>query len=82
MMAQAFSVSDKNTFLDVEEVGGSGNLIISLETPDKTLAITVEAGDLARAILTASPSFARGVGEIAQRAIIEYLSVESETTEP
>lgn len=81
-MAQAFSTTDKNTYLDVEEASDAPQVTLTIETPEETLTITVDVADLARAILTASPSFALGVGEIAQRAITQYLDHENYTEEP
>jgi hypothetical protein len=40
--------------------------------------IEVEVGVLARSLITASPSFALGVGEIAQRAILAALASDQE----
>jgi len=75
-MAHVFSVSDRNTYLDVVESDTKKHLTLTIETPAETLTITVEADDLARGLLTASPSFALGVGEVAQRAILSVLQSE------
>lgn len=72
MMADAFSLKDKDVFVSAEEIE-VGEITLTIETAGGPTEITVEAGDLARALLTASPSFATGVGEIAQRAILNYL---------
>lgn len=77
-MAQAFSTSDKDTYVDVIEDIDTGHVTLTIETPTETLTATVEAGDLARALLTASPTFAMGVGEIAQRAIVGFLRGEED----
>lgn len=71
-MAQAFSLNDKDTYADFEENEDS-TLTITLEAPGETLSVTVDAGDLGRALLTASPAFATGVSELAQRAILIFL---------
>ena len=78
-MAVAFSIANKDTYVDVEEVTGTGHVTITVETPDDTLTTTVDAGDLARALITASPTFTKGVGELAQKAILEFLG-ESESS--
>jgi hypothetical protein len=72
-MAVAFSTKDQDTYVDVEEVIGTGHVTMTFESPDDTLTVTVEAGDLARALITASPTFAKGVSELTQRAILEFL---------
>lgn len=72
-MAQSFSIADKDTYVDVEEDGTTGHVVVTLETPDSTMTVTVDAGDLARALVTASPTFAKGLGEIVQRAILTAL---------
>lgn len=64
--------------LEVEEVT-AGEITLSVSDAERLTTLVVNAEDLARALLQASPSFALGVGEIAQRAIVEYLE---ETKEP
>lgn len=77
-MAVAFSTTDKDTYVDVEEAIGTGHVTMTIETPNETLTATVEAGDLARALITASPTFAKGVSELTQRAILEFLGKSAE----
>ena len=72
-MADAFSTTDQDTYVGVEEDVGTGHVTVSVTTPNSTPAATVEAGDLARALITASPTFTKGVGELAQKAILEFL---------
>jgi hypothetical protein len=72
-MADAFSTTDQDTYVGVEEDVGTGHVTVSVTTPKGTLKATVEAGDLARALITASPTFTKGVGELAQKAILEFL---------
>jgi len=73
-MADAFSIKDKNSFVSFEEDMDTGHVAVTIETPDKTLTVTVDAVDLARAAITASPTFTKGVGEIAQSAILTVLN--------
>lgn len=72
-MADAYSVASRDSFVSVEESEDTGHVTVTLETEDSTLTVTVEAGDLARALITASPTFAKGVGELAQSAILQYI---------
>lgn len=58
--------------LTVEE-NVTGHVTLILSTAAGTDEITVEVGDLARALITASPTFAKGIGEIMQRAILSAL---------
>lgn len=78
-MADAFSVTDQNTYVGVVEQAGTGHVTVSITTLSDTLSATVEAGDLARALITASPAFAKGVGELTQKAILEFLSESEES---
>ena len=61
------------------EEAGTGHVTVSITTLSDTLSVTVEAGDLARALITASPSFATGVGELTQKAILEFLNESEES---
>lgn len=77
-MAVAFSVRDQNSYVSVEEELGTGHVTISIETESSIESLVVDGEDLARAIITASPTFAASVGELAQKAIIQYLGEQLE----
>jgi hypothetical protein len=79
-MADAFSVTDRNAYVGVVEEAGTGHVTVNITTLEDTLSVTVEAGDLARALITASPTFTTGVGELTQKAILEYLSESEESS--
>lgn len=72
-MADVYSVKDKDTILGIEEDAETGYVSLTFESKDGTHTITVEAGDLARAVITASPTFTAGIGELAQKAILEFI---------
>lgn len=72
-MSVAFSTTSTETYVVVDEAPGTGHVTLRIDTPIAHLSITVEAGDLARALFTASPAFSTGVGEIVQRSILSVL---------
>ena len=74
-MADVFAVGETGgDYLEAVEDGDTGRVDLTLFLEDGPRTITVDGGDLARALMTASPSFAKGLGEIAQRAILSVLS--------
>lgn len=73
-MSSAFSVySTGGPHLDIEESEITGHVKLAIVGENSKTYITVDGSDLARALISASPSFTRGVGEVAQRAILSVL---------
>lgn len=79
-MADVFPTEgfDGDKWLEVLESEDTRHVDLTLFGSDGPHTITVEAGDLARALMTASPAFAKGLGEIAQRAILSVLNREAD----
>lgn len=77
-MADAFSVHTKEAYVEFAEAEDTRHVTLTLHGPGKRSTITLDAEDMARALLTASPAFVTGVGEIAQRAILLFLGVDEE----
>lgn len=73
-MSQAFSIKDRDTYIDIEEDSATGHVVITFETVGQTHTIMLEAEDLARALLTASPTFNRRVAETVHRALVNSLT--------
>ena len=74
-MASVFSVEEQGgKFFEVTEDESTGHVEFTFFNGDEPHTITVDGGDVARALMTASPSFAKGLGEIAQRAILTVLN--------
>lgn len=72
-MEVAFSTKDPDVYLEAAENQDTGHVTLFFVSAKDRYQITVEAGDLARTLVAASPTFATGLGEIAQRAILSVL---------
>lgn len=73
-MSVAFSVKTTDDYLQAEEHADTGHVTLKLfNAVGENASITVDAGDLARALVTASPTFATGLSELVQRAILTTL---------
>lgn len=82
-MADVYPIggAEAEGFIEVLEDMSTGHVDLTLHMNDGPHTITVDGGDLARALMTASPSFAKGLGEIAQRAILTVLNRENDDAE-
>ncbi len=79
-MADVFSTAgaDSERLLEVLESGDTRHVDLTLFSLDGPRTITVDAAELGRALMLASPAFAKGLGEIAQRAILSVLNREAD----
>lgn len=66
------ALADDKSILVLEDPD-TGHVTLEISNPDGDYSITVEPADLARALVEASPTFAKGLAEIAQRAILNTL---------
>lgn len=74
-MAAVFSLPSPDVVLSIEQREGGG-LFLSIDSPDRTSEILVDAVELARALVGASDVFTQGLSEIIQRTILGHLLVE------
>jgi hypothetical protein len=72
-MTVVLGLGESEQSILVLEDPDTGHVTLEISNPDGDYSITVEPAELARALVEASPTFAKGLGEIAQRAILNTL---------
>jgi hypothetical protein len=81
-VAQAFSVFSIDDYVEVwPSVADAGDVALQQTVDGETLTIIVNAEDLARALITASPAFAKSIGLIARHAIVTVLDRDSDSAQ-
>lgn len=72
-MADAFSLTNKDARISIEEDSETGHVSISIVDEAGSKTVEVDADDLARALFTASRTFTRRVAEFVHRALVNTL---------
>lgn len=75
-MAVVYGRGEGRQFVALSEDEREQVTVTTGNDDDGYIDVTVDAEELARALFSASPSFTKGVAEIAQRAILSALSEE------
>jgi len=76
-MAEIFSDEDAtDDTLGAEEIA-PGSIFITIEKSDVPHSISVDAEELARALLTASPAFSKAIGDIVRDAMRKIIAEHS-----
>lgn len=81
-MTNVYSVPDKDVFLDID-ARDDDTIVLTIEFDGgKSESVRVDPADLARELITASPGFALSIGEITQKAILDYFAEDEDIQEP
>lgn len=74
-MSLAFSVDDlATTYVEVEEAEDTRHVTLNFESLDASYSVELDAEDLARALLTASPAFITAISDTVQRTLIMFIA--------
>jgi hypothetical protein len=81
-MTNVYSVPDKDVYLDISAEDDDTILLTIEFDGGKSESVRVDPADLARELITASPSFALSIGELVQKAVFKYLREDVEVDDP
>ena len=75
-MTNVYSIPSKNVYLDIDASQDDTLVLTIVHEEGKSQEVRVDAADLARELITASPVFAMAVGDLAKSAIVQFFKDE------